>query len=193
MSLSLNINGMKNDPVKDCIVFKTKGCSHVDGILCDMKTCTILKAVGKKNTVAFDFDGVIHKYRNGWQNGSIYDDLNDSILQLIKTLLDNGHNVFIMTTRSRKQIKKHFDSFKRKVDGEIYIGGTLSMDLSYWENTKIPFKYKTFSHRIKFWNKLGVCGICNHKAIFDVLIDDRVIKYNSTKELNINEIINFKP
>lgn len=32
-----------NDPVKNCIVHKTEGCAHVDGFLCDMKTCDILK------------------------------------------------------------------------------------------------------------------------------------------------------
>ena len=30
------------DPVKKCEVYKKKGCSHVDGIHCDMKTCDIL-------------------------------------------------------------------------------------------------------------------------------------------------------
>ena len=32
-----------NDPVKSCEIYKTRGCSHVDGILCDMKTCKELK------------------------------------------------------------------------------------------------------------------------------------------------------
>ncbi len=31
------------DPVYSCDFYKTKGCSHVDGFLCDMKTCSILK------------------------------------------------------------------------------------------------------------------------------------------------------
>ena len=32
-----------NDPVYSCIVYKRHGCSHVDGILCDIKTCDIHK------------------------------------------------------------------------------------------------------------------------------------------------------
>ena len=67
-------------------------------------------------TIAFDFDGVIHKYRKGWQNGEIYDDINRDILYLIKDLLDEGHIVFILSSRSRFQIKRYFDSFKRKND-----------------------------------------------------------------------------
>ncbi len=29
------------DPVRHCKVFKLVGCAHVDGPLCDMRTCTI--------------------------------------------------------------------------------------------------------------------------------------------------------
>lgn len=30
-----------NDPVRNCKVYKLFGCSHIDGMLCDMKTCDI--------------------------------------------------------------------------------------------------------------------------------------------------------
>jgi len=33
----------RNDPVKCCEIYKTIGCSHVDGLICDMKTCKELK------------------------------------------------------------------------------------------------------------------------------------------------------
>ena len=32
-----------NDPVYSCTVYKRHGCSHLDGVLCDIKTCNILK------------------------------------------------------------------------------------------------------------------------------------------------------
>ena len=32
----------KGDPVHNCDVYKKLGCSHVDGVECDMKTCSIL-------------------------------------------------------------------------------------------------------------------------------------------------------
>lgn len=31
------------DPVRHCNVYRAEGCSHVDGFLCDMETCDILK------------------------------------------------------------------------------------------------------------------------------------------------------
>lgn len=33
----------KKDPVKHCETYKTTGCSHVDGYLCNMDTCTFNK------------------------------------------------------------------------------------------------------------------------------------------------------
>ena len=31
----------KNDPVKRCQLYKDKGCSHVDGYLCDFPNCSM--------------------------------------------------------------------------------------------------------------------------------------------------------
>lgn len=33
----------EDDPVYNCDVHKDIGCSHVDGMFCDMKNCIILK------------------------------------------------------------------------------------------------------------------------------------------------------
>lgn len=43
------IFGRKNDPVKSCDVYKKEGCAHVDGPLCDMKTCEILSKFKTQN------------------------------------------------------------------------------------------------------------------------------------------------
>ena len=29
------------DPVKNCLVYRAVGCAHVDGMLCNMRTCDI--------------------------------------------------------------------------------------------------------------------------------------------------------
>ena len=33
----------QDDPVYSCAIYEKFGCSHVDGMLCDMKTCSTLE------------------------------------------------------------------------------------------------------------------------------------------------------
>lgn len=44
------IFGRKDDPVRHCDVYKKEGCTHVDGMLCNMKTCDILINFREKNS-----------------------------------------------------------------------------------------------------------------------------------------------
>lgn len=129
-------------------------------------------------TIAMDFDGVIHKYRDGWLDGEIYDELNLKILDLMKELMDRGCSVVIVTTRDRKQVKKHFDM----------LNDVPAPDL-------IPFRYKTLPLWTKFYNKLGVVGITNRKVAAHVTIDDRAIRFDAKrkKRLTADSLINFKP
>ena len=39
----------KFDPVKNCEVYKMERCSHVDGLLCDMKICSTLEQYRKRD------------------------------------------------------------------------------------------------------------------------------------------------
>jgi hypothetical protein len=39
--IELLFHGSKDDPVRHCKVYKTVGCAHVDGMLCNMKTCDV--------------------------------------------------------------------------------------------------------------------------------------------------------
>lgn len=43
----------KYDPVKNCKVYKEEGCSHIDGYLCDMRNCDILKGFPPQNNFFF--------------------------------------------------------------------------------------------------------------------------------------------
>ncbi len=52
-----------------------------------------------KQTVVFDFDGVVHKYSKGWQDGSIYDVPNEGIKETINRLRLNNYEVVIVSTR----------------------------------------------------------------------------------------------
>lgn len=41
-----------NDPVKHCALYKERGCSHVDGYLCDYPDCSMLKEHERQNILA---------------------------------------------------------------------------------------------------------------------------------------------
>ena len=51
-------------------------------------------------TIAVDFDGVIHAYRQGWQGGVIYDDPVEGAFDGIRKLVKEGYLVVIHTTRA---------------------------------------------------------------------------------------------
>ena len=41
----------KNDPVYNCGLYKLEGCAHVDGVLCDLPTCSMLEECKHKNPI----------------------------------------------------------------------------------------------------------------------------------------------
>lgn len=47
MISELTIRLKKDDPVKNCEVYKEEGCTHVDGYLCNMDNCDILEKFRK--------------------------------------------------------------------------------------------------------------------------------------------------
>lgn len=105
--------------------------------------------------VCFDFDGVIHKYRKGWQDGSIYDEYNKNAIDLIVVLQHMNIPVFICSTRKPKQIKEWLDK------------------------TIIGFRNEIINDDITFWNDLRVVGITNRKLPAQLYIDDRAYKYEN--------------
>lgn len=128
-------------------------------------------------TIAIDFDGVIHKYSQGYKDGSIYDEPIDGAFETIKTLMENGYSVYILSTRSPRQIKRwldkqlwFWDSFAP--DDKHYLFGYDSRIIPFWK---------------KFWNKEKVLGITNRKLPAVVYIDDRALKFESWNKI-IKEI-----
>lgn len=76
-----------------------------------------------KKTIVFDFDGVIHKYSKGWQDGSIYDEPVEGIKEVINELRKD-YKVVIVSTRTSTQegelaIKLWLEQYGFVVDGLV--------------------------------------------------------------------------
>lgn len=54
----------------------------------------------KTYDIAIDFDGVIHKYSNGWQFGKLYDGPIEGAIHSIRKILEMGYNIIIFSTRA---------------------------------------------------------------------------------------------
>lgn len=107
----------------------------------------------ESHAVAFDFDGVIHKYSKGWQDGSIYDEVNVDILDIINTLMMNNIPCIIMSTRDPQQIK------------------------DWWKEQGFDIKTKVLDFNTVFYNDCDYLGITNRKIAAQLYIDDRAYRY----------------
>lgn len=140
-------------------------------------------------TIAIDFDGVIHAYSKGWQDGSIYDNEIPGVFEKIKSLCDSGFSVAILSTRDAKQIKKWLEPKIMISDYEMNGPGN---DPNEWVATRYGYKCKVIPKSKKFWNELNVIGITNRKIPAHVYVDDRGLKFNGDWEQTIQDIITFK-
>ena len=107
----------------------------------------------KGHAVAFDFDGVIHKYSKGWQDGSIYDEYNPGVLDLILLLNTMKVPVLILSTREPKQIKE------------------------WWDKQGFSMKAEIINSDETFFKELSFVGITRTKLPAQICGDDRACRY----------------
>jgi len=66
-----------------------------------------ISTTSESDTVAVDFDGVIHKYSKRYHDGTIYDEPIEGAFKALE-LLSKKFNVIIYTTRAAVPIKNWF-------------------------------------------------------------------------------------
>ncbi|MFI7294000.1 hypothetical protein [Streptomyces sp. NPDC050121] len=112
-------------------------------------------------TIAIDFDGVIHAYTQGWQDGTIYDPPIADALYALELLMQRD-SVFIHTTRNPKQVAR-------------WIEQTSQHDIDC--TTHLPRTW--YGRRKPFWNTRGLLLVTDRKLPATVYVDDRAHRFES--------------
>lgn len=103
-------------------------------------------------TVSLDFDGVIHRYSKGWQDGTIYDPPITASFEMMRLLMIR-HPLVISTVRDIDQVAEWLTE---------HGGFTCVADNGH-----------------RFWNMLGVVLVTNMKIAAHAYVDDRGVRFQS--------------
>ena len=107
------------------------------------------------STVAVDFDGVIHDYKRGWQDGSIYGEFMPGAVIGLSWLMSR-YAVFVHTTRNARQVARWIE-----------------------DRSGHGIECTTHVPRKGFWNERGYLLVTNRKLPAVAYIDDRGIRFEN--------------
>jgi hypothetical protein len=136
-------------------------------------------------TIAVDFDGVIHAYSRGWQDGTIYDPPMEGAVEGLRELMQRDA-VFIFTSREPEQIMPWLESlgFNVTIDescadcfGSGYVGSPSDGD--------DVCQSCLGRGLIAFWNERDQLLVTERKLPAKVYIDDRAVRFNSWEEITL--------
>jgi len=108
------------------------------------------------STIAVDFDGVIHAYSKGWQDGSIYDKPMPGAFAALNTLMQ-AYAVMVHTTRDPAPVAR-------------WIKVRSGIETAWWQDEdELP----------EFWNDQNCILVTRRKLPALAYIDDRAIRFES--------------
>lgn len=131
----------------------------------------------RPGTAAVDFDGVVHTYDKGWQDGSIYGEFMPGAVGGLSTLM-HQYAVFIHTTRKPAQVARWIEQ-KSGYGIEC--------------TTHVPWN--------GFWNKQGYLLVTRRKLPALFYLDDRAVRFDSWDQalaelqgmkLHVRELIGYE-
>lgn len=114
----------------------------------------------RPQTIAVDFDGVIHTYSKGWQDGSIYDPPLPGAIDALRQLMAT-YAVFIHTTRTATDVACWLSDY----------GFDTLVDVDGPQHPKR-----------EFWNEQGVLLVTDRKLPAVAYLDDRAVRFYSWEQ-----------
>ena len=125
-------------------------------------------------TVAVDFDGVLHSYERGWHDGTIYGDWKSGAVAALSQLMQQ-HAVFIHTTRNARQVARWIEP---------------TSGYAFECTTRLPRTW--YGRRKPFWNTQGLLLVTDRKMPAIAYVDDRAVRFEdwwqSLRALNIEPL-----
>lgn len=109
-------------------------------------------------TIAVDFDGVLHAYRRGWADGSIYDEPMPGAGAALRALMDE-YAVFVHTSRKPWPVAQWIES-------RFAIPAVVELDIPDLKSRE-------------FWDDQTTVLVTNRKLPAVAYIDDRGIRFTS--------------
>ncbi len=106
-----------------------------------------------QKAIAVDFDGVIHKYSEGWHDGSIYDSPVEGSKKQLKRLVDKGYKVIIFTTRVNPEMGDSVEVENKKIEEWLTSNG-FKQNIHYHKITALKPKATAYidDRAIRFTN-----------------------------------------
>lgn len=136
-------------------------------------------------TVAVDFDGVIHAYRAGWRDGTIYDELVPGAREALDALM-LVHAVYIHTSREPEQVMPWLEghgfdvTIDERCDRCTGTGGFAQEDADgRTTHVEMPCQDCQGSGLLTFWTMRGQLLVTNRKLPAMAYIDDRAVRFRN--------------
>ncbi|GAA4226098.1 hypothetical protein GCM10022254_09930 [Actinomadura meridiana] len=142
-------------------------------------------------TIAVDFDGVIHAYSRGWQDGTIYDEPVPGAVDALHALMGQ-YAVFIHTSRDPEQVVPWLEGLGFDVTADDPCvrcqgaGGLAEPDDDdpvpggmYVED---PCRDCEGSGYLRFWNERGRLLVTDRKLPAVAYVDDRAIRFTTWRD-----------
>lgn len=126
-------------------------------------------------TFSVDFDGVIHRYRRGWGDGSIYDGpVPGAIAGLNELLLQDA--VFVLTSRNPEPVRSWLQQFEFDVTTDERCRTCLD-----------PARPGTCPHckgsgQLTSWTQRGLLLVTGRKLPALRYVDDRALRFESWEQ-----------